>query len=108
MALAKGAEILHIPIVITTHNAANNGTFLHEIVEMFLQLPVIDRKVPGFDALGDKDVLEAVMKTGRKQPVISGLWTSMAMTLTTVPCPSGRFRRVWRYGYRGFRIVIRP
>jgi isochorismate hydrolase len=84
MALAKGAEILHIPTVLTTHNAANNGPFLHEIVEMFPKLSVIDRKVPGFDALDDEDVLEAVKKTGRKQLVISGLWTSMAMTLTTL------------------------
>ena len=27
MTLAKGAEILHIPPVLTTHNAANNGPF---------------------------------------------------------------------------------
>ena len=84
IALARGAEILHIPAVLTTHNAANNGPFLHEIADMFPKVPLIDRKIPGFDALNDRDVLDLVKKTGRKQLVVSGLWTSMAMTHTTL------------------------
>lgn len=34
MALAKGAQVLGIPTILTTINAKNNGIFLPEIVEM--------------------------------------------------------------------------
>ena len=84
MALAKGAEILGIPAILTTIGAKNNGQFLPEIVEMFPNSPVIDRKVPSFDAFEDKEVFNAVNKTGRKQLVLSGLWTSMCMSLTAL------------------------
>jgi isochorismate hydrolase len=84
MALAKGAEILGIPTILTTIGAKNNGAFLPEIVEMFPDSSVIDRKVPSFDAFEDKEVLDAVKKTGRKQLVISGLWTSMCMAITAL------------------------
>lgn len=84
MALAKGAEVLGIPAILTTINAKNNGAFLPEIVEMFPDSPVIDRKMPGFDAFDDKELLDTVKKTGRKQLVLSGLWTSMCMSLTSL------------------------
>lgn len=84
MALAKGAEILGVPTVLTTIGAKNNGDFLPEIVEMFPGISVIDRKVPAFDAFEDKAVLNAVKKTGRTQLIISGLWTSMCMALTAL------------------------
>jgi nicotinamidase-related amidase len=84
MALAKGAEILGVPTVLTTIGAKNNGAFLPEIVEMFTDIPVIDRKLPSFDAFEDKDVFNAVKKTGRKQLVLCGLWTSMCMSFTAL------------------------
>lgn len=84
MALAKGAEILGIPTVLTTIGAKNNGAFLPEIVEMFPDVPIIDRKVPSFDAFEDQEVFDAVKKTARKQLVISGLWTSMCMSFTSL------------------------
>jgi isochorismate hydrolase len=84
MALSKGAEILGIPTVLTTIGAKNNGAFLPEIVEMFPNSPVIDRKVPSFDAFEDKEVFDAVKETGRKQLVLSGLWTGMCMSLTAL------------------------
>ncbi len=84
MAIAKGAQILGIPVVLTTINAKNNGEFLPEIVEMFPDRPVIDRKVTSFDAFEDKEVFDAVKKTARKQLVLSGLWTSMCMAFTAL------------------------
>lgn len=84
MALAKGAQILGIPIVLTTIGAKNNGAFLPEIVKMFPNTVVIDRKIPSFDALEDKKVFNAVKKTGRKQLVLTGLWTSMCMSITSL------------------------
>jgi len=84
MALARGAEILHIPTVLTTIGAKSNGEFLPEIIEMFPDIPAIDRKIPSFDAFEDKEVFDAVKKTGRKQLVLSGLWTSMCMSITAL------------------------
>jgi isochorismate hydrolase len=84
MALAKGAQILGIPVVLTTIGAKNNGSFLPEIVKMFPDTVVIDRKIPSFDAFEDKKVFSAVMKTGRKQLVLTGLWTSMCMSITSL------------------------
>jgi len=84
MALAQGARILGIPTVLTTIGAKINGEFLPEIVAMFPDIPVIDRKIPSFDAFEDKDVFDAVKKTGRKQLVLSGLWTSMCMAFTAL------------------------
>ena len=64
--------------------AKGNGPFLPEIVEMFPGTTIIDRKVPSFDALEDQAVLDAVNQTGKKQIVLSGLWTSMCMSLTSL------------------------
>ncbi len=96
-ALAKGAQILGVPTVLTTIGAKNNGEFLPEIVEMFPDSPVIDRAVRSFDALEDKPVFDAVKKSGRKQLVISGLWTSMCMALTAL--------RALREGYNVFGVM---
>lgn len=84
MALAKGAQILGVPTVLTTIGAGNNGAFLPEIVEMFPGAPIFDRKTASFDAFDEKKVLAAVRKTGRKHLVLSGLWTSMCMAITAL------------------------
>ncbi len=84
LALAKGAKILGIPTVLTTIGAENNGAFLPEIMEMFPKTRAIDRKVPSFNAFDDKAVSAAIKKTGRKQLVLSGLWTSMCMSITAL------------------------
>ncbi len=84
MALAKGAEILGVPTILTTIGAKNNGAFLPEVVDMFPGISVIDRKIPAFDAFEDSPVLTAVKNTHRKQLVLSGLWTSMCMSFTAL------------------------
>jgi nicotinamidase-related amidase len=84
LALAKGAQILNIPTVLTSIGEKVNGQFMPEIVEMFPDTHVIARKMPGFDAFDDEEVLSAVKRTGRKQLVLSGLWTSMCFTFTAL------------------------
>jgi nicotinamidase-related amidase len=84
MALAKGAQILGIPTVLTTIGAASNGPFLPEIVEMFPGANVMDRTLPSFDAFEEQEVLDAVKQTGKQQVVLSGLWTSMCMCHTAL------------------------
>lgn len=84
LALAKGAQILGISTVLTSIGEKRNGLFLAEIREMFPNVPVIARKVPGFDCFDDPDVLNAVKRTGKKQLVLSGLWTSMCFAFTAI------------------------
>lgn len=84
IALAKGAQELGIPAVLTTIRAKINGPFLPEIIEIFPYASLIDRKEPSFDVLEDHELLAAVQQTGKKQMVLSGLWTSMCMCHTSL------------------------
>lgn len=84
LALAKGAQVLNIPTILTSIGEKMNGQFMPEIVEMFPDTRVIARKVPGFDAFDDEDVLNAVNRTGKKQLVLTGLWTSMCFAFTAL------------------------
>lgn len=97
MALSKGAQILGVPMVLTSISAKSNGDFLPEIVAMFPKNKIIDRKMPSFDALEDKELFDEVKKTKRKQILVSGLWTSMCMALTAL--------RLLREGYEVFGIM---
>jgi len=84
LAIAKGAHILNIPTILTSIGEKINGQFMPEIVEMFPDTHVIARKTPGFDAFDDPEVLSAVKQTGKKQLVLSGLWTSMCFAFTAL------------------------
>jgi nicotinamidase-related amidase len=84
LALAKGAQVLNIPTILTSIGEKLNGQFMPEIVAMFPDTSVIARKVPGFDAFDDEDVLNAVNRTGKKQLVLTGLWTSMCFAFTAL------------------------
>lgn len=84
VATAKAASILGVPTVLTSIYPDGNGEFIKEIADLFPKQKAIARKLPGFDALEDKEVLAAVKATGRKKIVISGLWTSMCFAFTAL------------------------
>ncbi len=81
---AKAASILKVPVVMTSISPQMNGDFIKEITGLFPGQEAIARKVPGFDALEDEQVMAALRKTGRKKVVISGLWTSMCFAFTAM------------------------
>jgi nicotinamidase-related amidase len=81
---AKAAQILNIPVVLTTINPGMNGEFIKEIANLFPGQEIYARKIPSFDAFEDDNVLNAVKKTGKKKIVISGLWTSMCFAYTAL------------------------
>jgi nicotinamidase-related amidase len=95
LALAQGASILGIPTVLTTMQAGKSGPFMPEIVAMFPGISAFDRK--SINVFDETDVREAVKSTGRKQLVISGLWTSICVCL---PALAGI-----RSGYEVFAVV---
>ncbi len=84
VAAAKAASILNVPTVLTSIYPEGNGNFLKEIADLFPETNVIARKMPSFDALEEKEVIEAVKAMGRKKIVISGLWTSMCFAFTAL------------------------
>ena len=82
LALAKGASILDIPVVLTVISPQTNGPMISEITDLFPDIPVIVRKHPSFNAFDEPEVVQAIKKTGRKQLVLTGLWTSMCMSFS--------------------------
>jgi nicotinamidase-related amidase len=84
VATAKAAKILGVPVVLTTIWPEGNGACIKEVTDLFPGQEVIARKVPGFDALDDERVMQAVKKTGRKKLIVSGLWTSMCFAFTAL------------------------
>jgi nicotinamidase-related amidase len=81
---AKAASILGIPVVLSTINPKNNGEFIADIAGLFPDQEVFARKVPSFDAFEDDRNWDAVVATGRKKLVISGLWTSMCCAFSAI------------------------
>lgn len=84
LALAKAASILGVPTVLTTIAERLNGPFTPEVTELFPGVQVLERQVPGFDAFLDESVRQAVRGHGRRQLVVSGLWTSMCFSFTAL------------------------
>jgi nicotinamidase-related amidase len=84
VAVATAASIMEIPTVLSSIYPEGNGEFIKEITSLFPGQKAIARKIPGFDALEDAEVLAAVKATGRKKLVVSGLWTSMCFAFTAL------------------------
>ncbi len=84
VATAKAAKILGVPVVLTTIWPEGNGACIKEVTDLFPGQEAIARKIPGFDALEDERVMQAVNKTGRKKLIVSGLWTSMCFAFTAL------------------------
>jgi nicotinamidase-related amidase len=81
---AKAAQILGIPVVLSSINPKLNGEFIPEITQLFPKIEVYSRKVPSFDAFEDQNTWEAFKRTGKNKVVLSGLWTSMCFAFTAI------------------------
>jgi nicotinamidase-related amidase len=81
---AKAANILGVPVVLSSINPEHNGEFFPEITKLFPKQEVFARKILSFDAFEDERNWNAVKKIGRKKLVISGLWTSMCFAYTAL------------------------
>ena len=81
---AKAANILAVPVVLSSINPQSNGDIFPEITGLFPNQEVFARKVPSFDAFEDEKTYNAVKRTNRNKLVISGLWTSMCFTYTSL------------------------
>lgn len=84
VASAKAAQIMDVPVVLTSIYPKGNGDFIKEITDLFPNQNVIERPNQSFDAFETEDVLNAVKSSGRKKIIISGLWTSMCFAYTAI------------------------
>jgi nicotinamidase-related amidase len=81
---ATAAQILSVPVVLSSINPKTNGEFITEVSGLFPGTEVIARKVPSFDAFEDERNWDTIKKLGRKKLVISGLWTCMCFAFTAL------------------------
>ncbi len=71
LGLARGAQLLGVPAVLTTALAAGpNGPMLHELTTLYEGAQVIDRTL--INAWQDPRVQQAITRTGRKKVIIAG------------------------------------
>ncbi|KAI9469838.1 MAG: isochorismatase family protein [Benjaminiella poitrasii] len=84
MGLAATAKYYGVPTILTTSRETGpNGPMLPQLKEMFPDAPYIPR--PGqINAWDDKDFVQAVKDTGKKQLVISGIVTDVCVTFVSL------------------------
>ena len=84
IALAKLGKVFKLPTVLTTSlGHGPNGPFIPEVVEMFPDVPVIDR--PGIiSAWDDPKFVAAVEKTGRKNLIIAGVTVDVCLAFAAM------------------------
>lgn len=91
VAVCKAAAILNIPVVLTSIDEAINGSFLPEITSILPNIQVIERRVPGFNAIEDDAVLvalRAAMGNTRPNVIMTGMWSSMCFCFTALELKS--------------------
>jgi nicotinamidase-related amidase len=80
LSLARGAQLLGVPTVLTTNMAAGfNGPQLQALTTVFSEVEVFDRTV--INAWQDPRVHEAIRRTGRQKVIIAGTGFELCATL---------------------------
>lgn len=83
--LAKVANALEIPVVVTTINAKGGplkDPLFVQLAEQFPGLEPIDRN--NTNAFASPEFVEAIKKTGKKILVMCGLWTEVCLAQTVI------------------------
>lgn len=81
-ALAKLAKAFEVPTILTSVIAARGGLLFKQITDVFPGQEVIDRT--WVNTWQDKNVVDAVKATGRKQLIIAGLWTEVCVAMPVI------------------------
>ncbi len=81
--LAKAAKVFNVPVILTTIGAEEFGGYMYpQILDVFPGHPVIDRT--SINAWEDKRFLAAVEATGRRNLILSALWTELCLALPAI------------------------
>ncbi|MEW9309718.1 hydrolase [Labrys neptuniae] len=81
-ALAKAAKAFGVPTILTSVIADRGGVIFPQITDVFPGQEVIDRTF--INTWEDRQVVDAVKATGRKQLIIAGLWTEICVAMPTI------------------------
>ncbi len=81
--LAKSAKVFDVPVVLTTVGAEEFSGYMYpQILDVFPDQVVIDRS--SLNAWEDETFRAAVEKTGRRNLVLSALWTEVCLALPAI------------------------
>lgn len=81
-ALAKVAKAFGVPTILTSVIADRGGLIFPHITDVFPGQEVIDRTF--INTWQDKNVVDAVKATRRKQLIIAGLWTEVCVAMPVI------------------------
>jgi nicotinamidase-related amidase len=81
-ALAKVAKAFDVPTILTSVIADRGGKLFKQITDVFPGQEVIDRT--WINTWEDKNVVDLVNATGRKQLIIAGLWTEVCVAMPAI------------------------
>src|ERR1700686_2343662 len=81
-ALARTAKAYDIPTILTTVNEERGGLIFKQGQAVFPDQKTINRTF--INAWEDRQVVEAVKKTGRKKLVMAALWTEMCLAMPAI------------------------
>ncbi|RDJ22044.1 hydrolase [Bosea caraganae] len=81
-ALAKTAKAFGVPTILTSVIAARGGLIFPQITDVFPGQEVIDRTF--INTWEDKNVVDTVKATGRRQLIIAGLWTEICVAMPAI------------------------
>lgn len=81
-ALAKVAKAFRVPTILTSVIADRGGLIFPHITDVFPSQEVIDRTF--INTWQDKNVVDAVKATRRKQLIIAGLWTEVCVAMPVI------------------------
>ena len=81
-ALAKAAKAFGVPTILTSVIADRGGVIFPQITDVFPGQEVIDRTF--INTWEDRQIVDAVKATGRKQLIIAGLWTEVCVAMPTI------------------------
>ena len=81
--LAKAAKVFHVPVVLTSVAAKTfSGDIFPEVQAVFPDLQPIDRT--SMNSWDDPGFRKAIEATGRKNILMTGLWTEVCITWPTI------------------------
>lgn len=84
IASAKAANMLNVPVILTSSENELSGEFFHYLSDIFPKQEVFKRKAHQLSALEDERIMKTLRKYGRSKLIISGLWTSESFSETAV------------------------
>ena len=82
VALAKCAKAFKVPTILTTVIENRGGLLLKQLQDVFPEQKPIDRTF--INTWEDKNVVDAVKKTGRKKLIMAALWTEVCLAFPVI------------------------